>query len=419
MLTQVALHHLVDVVVDERARRVQAHSVIANLTKEEISTGVLSKQTMKRFKTRSPKLTKILPQELAELIGKLTRRTDIKVTTYKATKDTKFVYHQSDSKHYGSCMSSGAVPGGHVGCNRDRVDEDIEAYKLGYMHIAHIGEPWHVNQEGYISRSKLRVVYKDSSMSEVLGCAVETVYGDKELFDSNISTLVKWVKDNYGEHAQLFSASYYDNVDTKGSIQRTYIPSHRFGYQDTSTNVICTVVPYTPYDRFSHSVKQAFSNLHSDRRSGVLSAPLKEYLYISKGMLYSKYVNPKKPFRVDLYSSTKKEYAAELSRRAHELLTLFGFVKRNDKEGARYYRNGVLVSAIAYETYNNGIRVELDRLGYLAYYEGSSGSGFFHYDYNDKQTQAYQKEVGLTEDIRLSCPLPNGYVRNPYLSSFF
>jgi len=348
LLTHVYMHHVVDLTCTDNNERRKAHTVLAMLKPEELITGLMTVETKRRLEARSPKVTKVLPQQVAEVYGQLSRMEVIKVATYEDTKDDRYVLYQSDSVHFRSCMASG-IHDGCKGCHHDEfIDGELDMYHQGHMHIAYLGKPWHVDGKGYIARAKLRVVYDNREDMNVLGCYIENVYGDSALFHASRESLRAWVKQRYGDHTDIYDLD-------RGNGRLCYVPSFGRGYDDSTCSADARLSPDIQPQKLD-ALYSSFKTVSTVRRYYSPDVSFRAGLMLDKGfLLTTKHPGYGRKTRYRVASGLNKNNREHLAREGHALLTKCGFKRRTTKQGTVYSIDGIDVDVFISREYVYGV----------------------------------------------------------------
>ena len=271
----------------------------------------------RRFKLRSPKMTKALinlgvdPDVVSGYYSAFSKR----ATRYHVFHMTTFPHpqimnQQSDSTHYSSCMSSGYLDG--TGSYYDaHINDDVKAYERGDLGMwvvgNHAGDVRYNNEaiskgdeEGFVARAKIRVLYNTSKNGNIYvvgsraALLVDRIYGSTSSLMDNLNELIEWNQATYnlpillsvrseGDLIKLQPLSAYDVSDELiflgGGYQDSLIDKHRdvqrvgeeviwmmastlckntseFGVLDTTTAIKVMGAQYRVFKSLRKSIKE-------------------------------------------------------------------------------------------------------------------------------------------------------------------
>lgn len=207
-------------------------------------------EVRKRFKLRSPKMTKALvklgvhPDVVAGYYaGFANQEAECRVYHMTTFPYPKIMQQQSVSRHFRSCMYSGAFGDERGAYYDDYIHDDVTAYESGNLGMLVVGKHGvkiatetgeHTGDgEGFRMRAKIRLLYRQDT--DELSCIlVDRVYGQKQLLTKALKTLLEWSSFAYPGVPAIITSTHFtnwtdaDRFDTKHTL---YYP--HCGYQDT------------------------------------------------------------------------------------------------------------------------------------------------------------------------------------------
>lgn len=210
--------------VQRATKQVELQKFLEALPPGTLESGVETipdPELRKRFKLRSPKITKALakfgvPNEVISgyYAGFTGSRINYQPRVYHIStfNNAAIMKQQSDSTHYSSCMSPS-------GCYYDdHIYDDMEDYVNGGLGMFVVGNPRHTieewspdetcyvrqkhegNGDGFISRAKFRLLYEVEdapSTEQPIAVLIDTLYGSQSAFVKHLRYFVSWVYDTY------------------------------------------------------------------------------------------------------------------------------------------------------------------------------------------------------------------------------
>lgn len=245
MVSIVRLRQLIMAVELSTTERQFTDRLLAVISEDEFDTGILNEDTKQRLGLRSPKLTKALPHAVSSVYGLLTHDDPVSIVRFEDTNDERYILHQSDSKHFSSCMRSGVCPNSSQASQHKRhIKQDINNFKKGNLILVVSGDSWHENGEGYKARAKLRKVVASKRNNKVIGFFVEPIYGDSTTLHARMPDVLETLKRLYNNpDLQLYSYRYRTQQKSSKPYILGWIKA-RNGYRDTSLNELRS--RYTP-----------------------------------------------------------------------------------------------------------------------------------------------------------------------------
>lgn len=181
----------------------------------------------RRFKLRSPSMTKALiklgvPSDVVAgyYSGINNNLESLTAKVYHKTtfSNENIMHQQSDSVHFSSCMSSGALSSEVGSYYTDYIEDDLNAYASGDLGMLVVGSHAHDlpgndgvshkgDGRGFVSRAKIRVLWKVKdwnpmlrkfSFSHPAAIMVDRIYGNvAHVVHNGIPELVKWNNATY------------------------------------------------------------------------------------------------------------------------------------------------------------------------------------------------------------------------------
>lgn len=175
----------------------------------------MPEEIRKRFKLRSPKITKALIKlgVDADVISgyysafshtRQSKQGSVNLYHISTFPNSSIVHLQGDSNHFISCMRSGVIDEDEGSQYREDIHADVEAYNSGDLALWVVGKPasklvmpdgsiHESDSQGFISRAKVRVLYYvDDNNDYPYALFVDRIYGNHELLLDSFSELQKW-----------------------------------------------------------------------------------------------------------------------------------------------------------------------------------------------------------------------------------